>query len=201
MSMYPTDDEEWDLIHPYDLWAYNKLQVSRILGYQCGPSGTTVPNSDFYIVRPCMNIRGMGLNAKIMWLDGPTKDLHPAEFWCEVFSGEHLSVDFYKKECNLVVKGTRDTKNPLYKWDKWEKIDKKVEFPPILNNLVGNYDWIQCEFIDGNLIEVHFRRNPNFQYGNSVAIPIWEDSTQENHQNLRYVEEPNYLRKGFLVDN
>lgn len=201
MTMYPTDDEEWDLIHPYDLWAYNKLQVSRILGYQCGPSGTTVPKSDFYIVRPCMNIRGMGLNAKIMWLDGPTKDLHPAEFWCEVFSGEHLSVDFYKKECDLVVKGTRDAKNPLYKWDKWEKIDKKVEFPPILNNLVGNYDWIQCEFIDGNLIEVHFRRNPNFQYGNNVAIPIWEDSTQENHQNLKYVEEPNYLRKGFLVDN
>lgn len=200
MTMYPTDDEEWDLIHPYDLWAYNKLQVSRILGYQCGPSGTTVPKSDFYIVRPCMNIRGMGLNAKIMWLDGPTKDLHPAEFWCEVFSGEHLSVDFYKKECDLVVKGTRDAKNPLYKWDKWEKIDKKVEFPPILNNLVGNYDWIQCEFIDGNLIEVHFRRNPNFQYGNSVAIPVWDDMPQKNHANLKYVEEPNYLRKGFLID-
>lgn len=200
MTMYPTDDEEWDLIHPYDLWAYNKLQVSRILGYQCGPSGTTVPKSDFYIVRPCMNIRGMGLNAKIMWLDGPTKDLHPAEFWCEVFSGEHLSVDFYKKECDLVVKGTRDAKNPLYKWDRWEKIDKKVEFPPILNNLVGNYDWIQCEFIDGNLIEVHFRRNPNFQYGNSVAIPVWDDMPQKNHANLKYVEEPNYLRKGFLID-
>jgi len=200
MTMYPTDDEEWDLIHPYDLWAYNKLQVSRILGYQCGPSGTTVPKSDFYIVRPCMNIRGMGLNAKIMWLDGPTKDLHPAEFWCEVFSGEHLSVDFYKKECDLVVKGTRDAKNPLYKWDKWEKIDKKVEFPPILNNLVGNYDWIQCEFIDGNLIEVHFRRNPNFQYENSVAIPVWDDMPQENHVNLKYVEEPNYLRRGFWID-
>lgn len=198
--MYPTDDEEWDLIHPHDLWIYNKLILSRVLGYTCGPSGTTVPKPDFYIVRPSMNIMGMSRYARIEWIESTTNHFHPAEFWCEVFSGDHLSVDFYKKECNLVVRGVRDPENPLYKWNKWEKIDKKVEFPSVLGNIVGDYDWVQCEFIDGNLIEVHFRRNPNFQYGNSVAIPLWDELPQENHANLKYVEESNYLRKGFFID-
>jgi hypothetical protein len=50
--MYLLDgNDEWNNIHHDDLWIYNKLFLSRVLGYTCGPSGTTVPKSDFYIKR------------------------------------------------------------------------------------------------------------------------------------------------------
>lgn len=192
-------DDEWNNIHPSDLWVYNKLIISRILGYTCGPAGSTVPMSDFYIVRPCMNLLGMGRFARLEQLEKETEHLHPSEFWCEIFTGDHISVDFYQKTPKLVIKGTKNESDPLYKWKKWEKIDQEVKFPEILNNLVGQYDWINCEFIGNHLIEVHFRQNPDFRHGNSVALPVWNDETVKNDENYRFVSDPDYKRKGFLI--
>ena len=192
-------DDEWNAIHYDDLWIYNKLQLSRVLGYKCGPIGSTVPKPDFYIIRPAINFLGMGRFAEIIWIEKDTEHFHPSNFWCEVFKGEHLSVDYHYQEPKLVVKGTKDDGDPLYKWQKWEKIDRKIGFPPILSNLKGNYDWINCEFIDGNLIEVHVRQNPDFRYGNTVAIPVWEDDDQENTSDLSYINDSGYLRKGFYL--
>ena len=91
--------------HPYDLWVYNKLQVSRVLGYECGPAGLAVPKPDFYIVRPCINFMGMSRNARIEHLTDNTENLHPAEFWCEIFEGEHISVDYYRRATGTHCKG------------------------------------------------------------------------------------------------
>lgn len=189
-------DDEFNAIDVRDLWVYNKLQLSRVLGYNCGPAGTTVPKPDFYIVRPSINFLGMGRFSRLEWIEKDTEHLHPAEFWCEVFQGDHLSVDFYQKKADLVIIGTRDESDPLYKWRKWEKIDRNVEFPSILENLHGSYDWINCEFIGNHLIEAHFRRNPNFRYGNSVAIPVWDENIDENQT---YIQDSGYLRKGFYI--
>jgi hypothetical protein len=190
-------DDEWNHIHSEDLWIYNKLFLSRVLGYTCGPSGTTVPQPDFYIVRPMVNLLGMGRFARKEWIENYTNQFHPGEFWCEIFEGDHLSVDFHHQKAELVVLGTRDSNAPYYKWKKWEKIDQKVEFPEILNNLKGNYEWINCEFIDNKLIEVHFRQNPDFRHNNSVAIPVWDD---EKVDNMTFIEDSDYLRKGFYIE-
>ena len=192
-------DDEWNAIHYEDLWIYNKLQLSRVLGYKCGPIGSTVPKPDFYIVRPAINFLGMGRFAEIVWIERDTEHFHPSNFWCEVFKGEHLSVDYHYQEPKLVVRGIKDENDPLYKWQKWEKIEREVEFPSILKNLKGNYDWINCEFIDGNLIEVHTRQNPNFRYGNTVAIPVWGDENEKNPPDPSYIEDSGYLRKGFYL--
>lgn len=195
--MYHLDgNDEWANIHSSDLWIYNKLFLSRVLGYTCGPIGTTVPRPDFYIVRPSFNLLGMGRFARNEWLNDHTDHLHPSEFWCEIFEGEHLSVDFHNQEAKLIVLGTKNKKDPYYKWKKWEKIDRHIEFPKILNRLVGNYEWINCEFIGDKLIEVHFRRNPDFRYGNSIAIPVWKD---EKYQDMTFIEDPEYFRKGFYI--
>jgi hypothetical protein len=189
-------NDEWNHIHSEDLWVYNKLFLSRRLGYTCGPSGTTVPKPDFYIVRPSFNLLGMGRFARIEWIEKTTDDFHPSEFWCEVFKGEHLSVDFKNKHSELVVLGTRNLNDPYYQWKKWERIEEKIEFPKILNELRGDYEYINCEFIGNKLIEVHFRQNPDFRYGNSVAIPVWND---EHYQNMTFIEDQDYLRKGFYI--
>jgi hypothetical protein len=202
--MYYLDvNDEWSAVHHDDLWIYNKLQLSRVLGYNCGPVGAKVPKPDFYIVRPSINFLGMGRFAEVKWIKGSTNHFHPSNFWCEVFKGEHLSVDFYQKESSLVVRGIKSEDDPLYKWKRWEKIDRKVEFPSILNNLKGNYDWINCEFINGNLIEVHIRRNPDFRYQNDVAIPVWDNEVDKNEvEDAFYVadlEYDTYGRTGIYV--
>jgi hypothetical protein len=197
--MYLEGNQEWDQIHTDDLWVYNKLMLSRKLGYTSGPVGTDVPKSDFYIVRPCMNLLGMGRFSRIEYIYKSTDNYHPAEFWCEVFEGPHISVDFYKKKSELVVLGTRDSYDPLYKWKKWEKVNYKVNFPSILNELVGDYEWINCEFIGNKLIEVHFRQNPDFRYDNTEAIPVWDDDVSLIDDNYQYISDSDYLRKGFWV--
>jgi len=175
-----TVEDEWSSIHPQDLWVYNKLQVSRVLGYECGPVGLLVPRPDFYIIRPCINFMGMGRHARIEYLNGDTEHLHPGEFWCEVFEGEHISVDYYKGEQELTVKGVRDPQDPLYKWKKWYKVDREIPLPKLLQNL--DYDWINCEFIGDKLIEIHLRGNPDFRYNNDSVIPVWEGDDDNNDQ-------------------
>jgi hypothetical protein len=200
--MYPLDShEEWNHIHNEDLWVYNKLFLNRSLGHLCGPTGVPVPYPGYYIVRPCINLLGMGRFSRIEWLERETDHLHPAEFWCEIFNGRHLSVDFYQKKSSLVVVGEKDDKGPLYKWKKWYKIEENIEFPTILNKIKGNYDWINCEFIDNKLIEVHFRRNPDFRYGNSIAIPVWKEQRVKKVKNLTFIEDQDYLRKGFYINS
>lgn len=199
--MYLLDShEEWENIHNSDLWVYNKLILSRVLGYTCGPIGSSVPKPDFYIVRPMMNMLGMGRFARKEWIYKYTEQYHPGEFWCEIFHGPHLSVDFKNKKSELVVLGTREPFSPLYKWEKWEKIDQEVDFPEVLNDLVGSYEYINCEFIGNRLIEVHFRQNPDFRYGNTVAIPVWKDDELKNSDSYNYIRDEDYLRTGFYID-
>jgi hypothetical protein len=76
---------------------------------------------------------------------------------------------------------------------------KKIEYPSILEKLVGNYDWINCEFIENNLIEVHFRRNSDFRHNNSIAIPIWKENNIIDSE-YRYIKDEDYHRKGFLIN-
>ena len=199
--MYTLDSsDEWNIIHNEDLWVYNKLFLSRTLGYNCGPSGVPVPKPDFYIIRPSFNLLGMGRFSRIEWVENETEHLNPSEFWCEIFEGEHLSVDYRRKKADLIVKGYREPGSSLYRWSKWEKVERHIEFPSILENLKGDYEWINCEFIGGKLIEVHFRRNSDFRYGNNVAIPVWKDQNVPKDGKYRYIEDVDYLRKGFLVD-
>jgi len=96
--------------------------------------------------------------------------------------------------------GERDVDDPLYKWKKWTKVSRRFDFPSILNNLRGDYEWINCEFIGDHLIEVHFRRNPDFRYGNSVAIPVWKGDRPQKIGNFTFIEDKEYLRKGFFID-
>ncbi len=192
-------DDEWNQIHPSDLWVYNKLFLSRVLGYTCGPAGTTVPKPDFYIVRPSFNLFGMSRFARKEWIENRTDDIHPSEFWCEIFEGEHLSVDYHHQQQDLVILGTKSENDPIHQWSKWEKVNKNVDFPDVLKNLNKNYEWINCEFIGGHLIEVQFRRNPNFRYENSVAIPVWEENSERNYEGYRFIEDSSYERRGFWV--
>ena len=216
-----TVKEEWSRILPQHLWIYNKLILSQELGYTCGPAGLEVPSPGFYVIRPIMNLMGMGRYSRIEHIEESTEHLHPGEFWCEVFEGDHISVDYeyhedrtgcypeyacdhsvdyHVKRQRLAVKGTKHSTD-LYKFTKWEKVDIEIPYPKILTTKgLYRYGWINCEFIGDKLIEVQFRRNPDFRYGNNVAIPVWEGEEINPPEGFEYIEERDHTRLGFYID-
>jgi len=195
MVCYPENDiEVWNSsdIHPEDLWIFDKLIVSKKLGYVCGPKGISVPSSGYYIVRPCVNVLGMGRGAEIRWLDAErdtSEQMPDGFFWCQIFTGRHLSVDFCDEEQVLCVEGVRNESDPLWKWQKWNRIDDMiVPYPTfLLDQLKGHYTYINVEMINGNIIEVHLRRNPDFplEKNYSEIIPVFYGSISEyDHADL-----------------
>lgn len=203
MSYHLTVSDEWSSIHPEDLWVYNKLQLSQVLGYTCGPAGLEVPKPGFYVIRPAINFMGMGRYSRVEEIRKSTEHIHPGSFWCEVFEGEHLSVDFQNKEPKLIVKGNRNEMDKLYRWSLWETVERVVEFPEVLNDIATRHEWINCEFIGGKLIEVHLRRNPDFRHNNTIAIPVWKDQKVpelDESCGYTYIDDKDYRRKGFIVN-
>ena len=172
------EDLVWKSINPDHIWVLDKLILSKKLGYNCGPTGVDVPQPGWYIVRPCVNAMGMGLGAQRIFIEKETMHLPLGYFWCEWFDGDHYSVDYLPEYGTkiLTVKGTKESKEELVKWDKWEKVNHKKEhkIPNLLFPIILNYYRINLEYIGNKLIEVHFRENEDFKNSISEFIPVWE---------------------------
>ena len=195
------DDYAWKNCDPDDLWIYDKLILSRKQGYACGSPGVPVPKPGKYIVRPITNLLGMGLNSRFMFFDRDTDTIKPGNFWCEIFTGRHISVDYIDCKQIDAVEGFRTPNNPLWKWDKWRRVDIEIPFPNILKNLKDTR-YINCEFIDGKLIEVHQRINQDlsdYDMGTyTEAIPVWKGEPKNlESQGYTYYIDEDYQRKGF----
>ena len=198
------DDEVWDTAHTEDLWIFDKLILAKKLGYQCGPAGGWAPESKNYIIRPCVNAVGMSKGAYIDYIEKnvDTDYLPPGTFWCEIFEGRHLSVDYVTDlktrtiSQGLTTEGFRNENDPLWKFEKWIRIDEYVKYPKVLYNLFGEYPVINCEFIDGNLIEVHFRANGDMGEYDEI-IPVWKGEEINAPNGFTYIEQPDYKRVGF----
>lgn len=166
------EDIVWKSISPDDLWVLDKLILSRKLNYNCGPVGLDVPQPGYYIVRPCVNMLGLGLGAIKKYLHKDTTDLPLGFFWCEWFEGRHLSIDYHWGKQVLAVEGIKPA-DTFIKWKEWIKVNDEVELPSILNQYIDKHEWINCEFIGGKLIEVHFRKNEDFEGSISHFVPVW----------------------------
>ena len=182
------EDIYWKNADPDELWVYDKLILSRKLGYKCGPAGIDVPEPGWYIVKPCMNVMGLGLGASKMHLPQYTLDLPPGYFWCEFFTGKHLSVDYAYGKQVLCVEGFKK-EDTFTKWDKWVKTEDEIPFPKVLEQFKTK-PIINCEFIGGNLIEAHFRSNPDFPNNRKEYIPVWEGQEIKPPKDYEYVVDP-----------
>jgi hypothetical protein len=186
-----TDDTEedfvWQRTSADHLWVFDKLILSRKLGYTCGPTGIDVPEPGYYIVRPCVNALGLGLGATKEYLEKDTTHLSVGFFWCEWFEGRHVSVDYKDGVQVLAVEGTKPD-NTFTQWTKWHRVNDEFPLPAILTQFDEQY--LNCEYIDGKLIEVHFRRNEDFDYATEEFIPVWEGENTTPPEGYRYIQYP-----------
>jgi hypothetical protein len=191
--MINTSDEYevWRYVDPEDLWVFDKLILARRLGYTCGPTGIPVPNPGVYIVRPCVNAMGLGLGTKRVFIDNNTEHLPVGHFWIEEFDGPHLSVDYHWGEQVLCVQGFKPHEE-FIRWAAWSKVDFSKELPDIIKPFAKKYEWINCEFIGNKVLEIHFRRNPDFDYNNSIFIPVWNEEMKDNprYNTMQFIECP-----------
>lgn len=148
-----------------------------------------VPTPGYYIVRPCVNMLGLGLGAQKVWIDEDTTTLPLGYFWCEWFKGFHNSVDYYKGTQLLCVQGDKPA-STFTKWTKWTRNSKQFAFPVILKELVGYHPWTNCEFIGDKLIEVHLRRNEDFDGNIDHFIPVWKGESIDPPAGYTYRDYP-----------
>lgn len=182
------EDLVWKTIDPDDIWVMDKLILSRKLGYSCGPVGLDVPTPGWYIVRPCVNMMGLGLGAQKIWIEEETWKLPVGHFWCEWFEGNHYSIDYNYGKQALAVQGIKKA-DTFTRWDEWRKIETFIPFPKILEQY-KNKEWINIEFIGDKIIEVHFRRNEDFANGVNHFIPVWEGQDTTPPGGYNYIDYP-----------
>lgn len=187
------EDFLWQDIAPDNIWVLDKLILSRKLGYVCGPIGTNVPKPNWYIVRPCINALGLGLGAQKVWIEKQTHNLPLGHFWCEWFDGPHYSVDFLPQYGIkiLTVRG-RKPKDTFVKWTSWVKEENRSEhkIPHMLYPTILEYNQINLEYIGDKLIEVHLRRNEDFDGSISEFLPVWEGESTEPPAGYTYKHYP-----------
>lgn len=178
------ESDAWKNCKDEDLWIFDKLIVARRSGYLCGPSGLEVPYPGQYFVKPVTNIEGMSKNARIEYIEKTTDHLHPGEFWCEIFTGDHISIDYNGYNPVLSVVGTKHKKHPHTRFTHWKKTEQVYKLPSFIGLMPLRYKTINCEFIGGKLIEIHLRENPDFAYGNSEIIPVWKDESNDSPETV-----------------
>lgn len=205
MREFEDDLDAWRNSFMEDLWVFNKLVIARRLGHLCGPVGAPVPHTGTYIVRPVLNILGMGRGAEKVLIhkgDDLSDRFDPSYFWCEIFEGRHLSIDFLEGTQTLCVEGFRDEEESFYKWKSWRKMHNVYrDLPPICKDLAKRYKWINIEEIGGKIIEIHLRRNWDFSDPMvEELIPVWnKDQPKPTGKGWKFVPSKDYERLGFYI--
>jgi len=190
------DSDIWPNVPDSDLWIFDKLILSRKLGHVCGPCGVDVPTPGLYVVRPCVNLEGMGRAASLEWIERDTSYLPPGSFWQEVFLGKHLSIDFQDSKqirCSEGIKYEQD----LIRFRRWIITDDMPLIPGVVTDFINHYEQVNVEMIGGNVIEVHLRGNPDFNDGAVEVIPIWNDEQIECPDGFTFVPDTDVNRLGF----
>jgi len=168
------DADVFDSIALEDLWCVDKLILAKKLGYVCGPAGIVPPHPGQYVVRPLMNLKMMSRGAKIQYLDSDS--IPDGYFWCEVFTGRHLSFDYHWGKQVLAVEGFRNDPLRLDRFSRWTKINDAFKLPEVLQEIADRYPWFNVEVIGDKVIEVHFRYNDDFaNHDATTIIPVWKD--------------------------
>ena len=182
------DTDVWPKLDDENLWIYDKLILSRKLGHKCGPCGVPVPYPADYIVRPIINLEGQGKGTEKLWIENDTWHLNFGYFWQELFTGRHLSIDYHRGSQIRCTEGFREQDSFVH-FTRWITVNDQPKLPTVVQDITTQYDDVNIEMIDGAIIELHLRKNKDFDDGAVEIIPVWEDRKNSQPKNFDYVED------------
>lgn len=155
------DLDAWSTYKDYR-WIYNRLALSEIQDVECAPMPIE-PKKFPVIIKPIINLYGMGLNIKkVNSVDEFDDCWHSTDFWMEFKRGEHLSFDLIILKGEIVFcvcfKGHK-MKKKLGQFRYWESVDREV--PSNVLKVIGKFGGysgcINLETIGSTIIEAHLR--------------------------------------------
>lgn len=188
------DDPELYKMYPKHRNWFNKLYLAERMEYNCGPAGIAPEEDGMYVVRPIMNLAGMGAGATVKEIKaGDTTQVPAGYFWCEYFDGPHYSCTYkweYDRD-NIWGHWREPWKGKscwegvnfpinLTKFTEWKRTDYIPPVPDIFVEL-SDVKIINIEFKGDKPIEVHLRDTPNPQYDH--LVPVWasDESLKREH--------------------
>ena len=192
--LHPRKDEEAWETYPHLRSYFNKLDLALKLEYSAGPAGTPVPKDGNYIIRPIYNLAGLSAHTKILELkEGDTIE-GSGLFWCELFKGEHLSVDYsthkteaYPQRC---WKGHKSDTTVHY--SKWTKVETKnlpdLKIPEFIQKDLASVFNFNVEYVGGKIIEIHLHHATWMPKEAQIVIPIWDDHENAMQQHMMWTE-------------
>jgi len=132
----------------------------------------------------------MGRGSSILTIPANADIIPDGYFWCEVFNGRHITIDYNYGVQTLAVEGFKDSTR-TDRFSSWKRIEYSYELPPLLQPIALKYEWLNIEIIDDKIIEVHLRYNDDFaNHTSQEIIPIWREN---------YYHSPCGDRIGFLL--
>jgi len=168
------DCDTWFKFPQHRKW-FNKLYVAETFNYNCGPCGVKPNKSGKYVVRPIYNLSGMGLGARVEYIEaGGLSKVPVGHFWCEYIEGNQYSVTYtyenghWKLNSSFIGINKEDN---LSKFSIWKRSNFYPEFPDKITGL-EDVGLVNIEFKGDNPIEVHLRGSPDPDY--DIFVPIWE---------------------------
>lgn len=194
-----TDEEAYKKYPNHHNW-FNKLYISELFGYNCGPCGTTPDKEGKYVVRPIYNLSGMGAGASVKQIaPGDYLATPPGYFWCEYFSGTHYSANYqWKNDFKTggqwvgvsCWKGIVNEHN-LTKFAEWRRVDFIPTLPWQLD-VLRDVKEINVEFKNDRIVEVHLRASPDPAYDH--FIPVWKSDLDRGvERKIKYYQDLGYV--------
>jgi hypothetical protein len=194
-----TDEEAYKL-YPHDTVWYNKLFLASILNYNAGYG--YIPYDGKFIVRPIVNLQGCGIGARIANFKKGDPVPHDY-FWCEVFTGRHITIDYSKIngrwQQGNTFEGFKDDLENLLQFSLWQRVNYPYELPTLFDAI--HADKLNIEIIDNKIIEVHLRHNTD-PVNYDFFIPIWSKDQRCPDNCIRIDDHEDHPgRLGFYVRN
>lgn len=159
----PINDLDAWMMYPNHRWVYNKVMLCEYQNIDHAPMPIK-PKKYPVILKPIINLYGMGLNIKKINNEKDFNDSwYSNNFWMEFLEGEHLSWDMIILKGKIVYHtcfiGHNDD-TVLGKFDYWESVDRNII--PIIKRLIEEHfetysGCLNVETINNKMIECHLR--------------------------------------------
>ena len=157
----PTND-----FHAYDFYKtcnhlYDKTFIANTQNIIHGDN-KTLPTNFPVIVRPIINLCGMGKGAYFSNTIDEIKEMSEECFWSEILTGDHISVDiFYNNSTIQGIIAFLGVPDNLFKFQHWEYLKEYVLPESIIKWIhehLKDYNGVfNIEIIGSKIIECHLR--------------------------------------------
>ena len=154
----PTNDFMAFKEYKHKNFVYNKRWLAKSQQIECGNKNKK-PSSLPIIVRPIINLHGMGKDA---YFTNDYSNIKDTFFWSKILQGKHISVDiFYNKHGIMQTIAFRGYPGKLFTFRCWEYLPN-FKLSQNITNWINTYmkgfkGVFNIEIIGNNIIECHLR--------------------------------------------